>query len=256
MSERAHGLRVVAADCSGCHHAALLAASKCTPGDCCVVAMSGRQIDRFFRTNPDEAEAYLGDDFWERRAIASRYAPLETIDHLMHDPDEVVRRVVAGRIPDERLPELIRDSDRDVRAIAVQRLPADQVEWALGDVDYLVRMFAVRKVSHGLLRPLIHDPEREVRKAVASRLPAFVLGCYANDPEAEVRRIAAGRMLPAAAARMLGDLDWSVRLAAAEIAPLDDIARRLDDETDEEVRRTILERLTSQIAADDEKQVG
>jgi hypothetical protein len=246
MTDRgAHGLRVVAADCAGCHHAALLAAGQCAPGDRCVVAMSGRQIDRFFRANPAEAEAYLGDDFWERRAIAARYAPLETIDHLMHDADEVVRRVVAGRIPDERLPELIQDPDRDVRAIAVQRLPAEQVEWALKDIDYLVRMFAVRKVSHGLLRPLIHDPEREVRKAVAGRLPPFALSCYADDSEAEVRRIAAGRMLPPDAAKMLADPDWSVRLAAVAQAPLDAIRDLLDREIDEEVLRASQERLNS-----------
>ncbi|MCE1184821.1 MAG: (Fe-S) protein [Rhodocyclales bacterium] len=239
----AGGLRVVTLECTGCRHQALHELGQCATGDRCVVAMSGRQIDRFFRANPDEAAAYLDDGFWERRAIAARYAPLDLIDGLMHDPDEVVRRVVAGRIPDERLMELIHDPDRDVRAIAVQRLPGEQVEWALRDIDYLVRMFAVRKVSHGLLRPLIHDPEREVRKAVAQRLPPFALGVYATDPEPEVRRIAASRMLPADAARLLDDDDWSVRLAAVNNAPLDTLAQRLAREEDEEIRGAMAGRL-------------
>ena len=34
--------------------------------------MSGRQIERFFRTNPTLAQDYAGDGFWERRAIAAR----------------------------------------------------------------------------------------------------------------------------------------------------------------------------------------
>lgn len=36
--------------------------------------MSGRQIERFFRTNPGLAQDYAGDAFWERRAIAARLA--------------------------------------------------------------------------------------------------------------------------------------------------------------------------------------
>lgn len=40
------------AHCSGCSHAAeLLDAGRCRPGESCVVAMSGRQMDRFFRNN-------------------------------------------------------------------------------------------------------------------------------------------------------------------------------------------------------------
>ena len=35
--------------------------------------MSGRQIARFFNQNPDLAERYAGDEFWERRAVAARY---------------------------------------------------------------------------------------------------------------------------------------------------------------------------------------
>lgn len=41
------------ADCSSCNYRdTLLAAGACKPCDCCVVAKSGRQIDRFFRVHP------------------------------------------------------------------------------------------------------------------------------------------------------------------------------------------------------------
>ena len=62
------------ADCSDCpHREDRLSKGRCLPGDTCVRAMSGRQIARFFSQNPDLAEQYAGDEFWERRAIAARY---------------------------------------------------------------------------------------------------------------------------------------------------------------------------------------
>lgn len=91
--------------CSGCgYFPDYLNSHRCTPGDACIRAHSGRQIDRFLRTNPEEAELYLADIFWERRAIAARYAPEELISPLQRDSDEVVRRVVASRIPLDQLP--------------------------------------------------------------------------------------------------------------------------------------------------------
>ena len=61
--------------CSGCHYFPdYLNGRKCTPGDACIRAHSGRQIDRFLRNNPELAQNYLSDIFWERRAIATRYA--------------------------------------------------------------------------------------------------------------------------------------------------------------------------------------
>ena len=60
-------------------------------------AQSGRQIDGFFRRNPEFAENFLKDSFWERRAIAARYAPVAALRAMPRDADEVVRRaVVAG----------------------------------------------------------------------------------------------------------------------------------------------------------------
>jgi len=66
--------------CSGCSYfPGHLNAHLCTPGDACIRAHSGRQIDRFLRQNRDEAEKYLKDIFWERRAIAARYAAVDRI---------------------------------------------------------------------------------------------------------------------------------------------------------------------------------
>ncbi|WP_370691406.1 4Fe4S-binding leucine-rich repeat protein [Methylicorpusculum sp.] len=62
------------ADCSDCQfHDSLLVVGHCEPGDRCVAANSGRQIDRFFKAHPGIAPQYTQDPFWERRAIAARY---------------------------------------------------------------------------------------------------------------------------------------------------------------------------------------
>ena len=78
MSEHLSGAfpltEVVRADCTMCPHRALLEKGKCVPGDICLIAQSGRQIDRFLRRNPQFAQENLADSFWERRAIAARNA--------------------------------------------------------------------------------------------------------------------------------------------------------------------------------------
>jgi hypothetical protein len=44
--------------CSGCgYFPDYLNSHRCTPGDACIRAHSGRQIDRFLRANPDEAHS-------------------------------------------------------------------------------------------------------------------------------------------------------------------------------------------------------
>jgi hypothetical protein len=110
------------ADCSHCNYRdTLLVAGSCKPGDCCVVAESGRQIDRFFRAHPAYAADYTQDGFWERRAIAARYLPPEQLRPLLTDPDEAVRRVLAYRVPLEWLLELRGDTDREVRITVADR---------------------------------------------------------------------------------------------------------------------------------------
>lgn len=94
---------VALADYATCRHRALLATGKCVPGDICVTAQSGRQIGHFLQCNSEFAQDYLSDGFWERRAIAIRYAPLELVRALPRDSDEVVRRVVVSRLPVDEL---------------------------------------------------------------------------------------------------------------------------------------------------------
>ncbi|SFQ02794.1 Leucine rich repeat variant [Geopseudomonas sagittaria] len=229
-------------DCRECpFHRSLLLAGRCTPGDACVAVESGRQIDRFFRNNPQVAGQYLGDPFWERRAIAVRYAPVEALTPLIRDSDEVVRRAVAYRLPREQLVALMQDEDREVRITVADRLPLEQLEQMAGDRDYLVRAYVVQRIAPGRLFRFIRDEDRQVRKLVAKRLPEMSLGLMAQDPEPEVRRIVASRLKGEDVIDMLHDPDWTVRLAAVENAPLE--ALRVLDEQDPEVRRAIEERL-------------
>ena len=190
--------------CAGCaHYPALLEAGRCTPGDACIRAHSGRQIDRFLRQNREQADNYLADIFWERRAIAARYATVDRIFSLKTDPDEVVRRVVASRLPATQLDSMLRDPDREVRLSVAARLPEQLLHRLLDDPDYLIRATVARRLPHGQLSRLLKDPEREVRKIVASRLPSFALHRLADDPEPEVRAIVGERALPELAARLL-----------------------------------------------------
>jgi hypothetical protein len=169
-------VEVKVADCGRCrHHGTLLAEGRCQPGDICVVAESGRQIDRFLRRNPELAADYLQDAFWERRAIAVRYAPAENVTGMAEDPDEVVRRAVALRLQGDALLALRNDSDREVRITVAARLPAIHLHKLMDDPDYQVRVQVARRIPHGKLPRLADDPEREVRKEVARRLPGFAL---------------------------------------------------------------------------------
>ena len=112
--------------CAGCAYAAdFLAHGQCQPGDICIRAHSGRQIDRFLRRNPQEASKFLDDLFWERRAIAARHAPAEEVYRLRDDVDEVVRRVVVTRLPEALLVTMLSDPDREVRLSVATRLPAE-----------------------------------------------------------------------------------------------------------------------------------
>ena len=234
--------RLPIGDCHGCaFRRNLLLAGRCTPGDACVAVQSGRQIDRFFRNNPQLAVQYLADPFWERRAIAVRYAPQEALPAMVRDADEAVRRAVAYRLPREQLALLIDDEDREVRITVADRLPVEQLEQMAADRDYLVRAYVVQRIPPGRLFRFIRDDDRQVRKLVAQRLPEISLGLMAHDPEPEVRRIVASRLHGDDVVELLHDPDWTVRLAAVENAPLE--ALRGLDEQDPEVRRAIGERL-------------
>ena len=183
------------ADCATCpHRLDRLKGGRCNPSDACVRATSGRQIARFFKINPDLAEDYAGDEFWERRAIAARYLSQQRLLQMLDDPDEVVRRVLAYRLPVEELPALIEDSDREVRITVADRLPIKQLERMVDDEDYLVRQYVAKRLKPGRLFRMITDSDREVRRTVARRLPVESLGLMVNDEAAEVRLVLAERM--------------------------------------------------------------
>jgi hypothetical protein len=239
------------ADCTRCvHRDTLLISGACMPGDVCLIAQSGRQIDRFLRKNREFAEGCLNDFFWERRAIAARYAPLSAVQLMPKDHDEVVRRVVASRLAVDELVDYLHDTDREVRMTVAERIAADHLTALISDEDYLVRLQVAKRLPHGQLPRMAHDPDREVRKEVARRLPSFVLKRMADDEDAEVRRIAAARMLPQDAALMLADTDWLVRLEAAMRAPLEAITELADD-AEPDVRAAVYRRLNGFLQEDE-----
>lgn len=138
------------ADCNQCaYRDTLLANEGCKPGDVCILAQSGRQIDRFLKRHPGLAGHYIADEFWERRAIAARYLPTNLLRPLLNDPDEAVRRVLAYRVPLDWLLELRQDSDREVRVTVADRLPETQLELMADDLDYLVRAYVAKRLPKG-----------------------------------------------------------------------------------------------------------
>jgi hypothetical protein len=246
-SPRAEVARI---DCASCVYRELLANGNCEPGEICVSAQSGRQIDRFFRRNPEFAENFLKDGFWERRAIAVRYAPMASLRAMPRDADEVVRRAVVSRLPNDELDAYLNDPDREVRVMVASRLAPERLTDLLGDTDYLVRLQLAKRLPHGQLRRMANDEDREVRKEVARRLPAFALSLLTKDEDAEVRRIVAMRALSDDAEKMLGDSDWVVRLEASHRAPLEAITELVDD-VEPDVRTAVRQRLSEFFLGED-----
>lgn len=245
-SPETDGYRPPENPCSHCMlRDSLLADGRCAPGDLCLFVHSGRQIDRFLRRNPEFAEACLDDTFWERRAIAVRYAPIDAAARMIDDVDETVRRAVATRVEGDALLHLARDPDREVRVTVASRLPPAVLGKMMRDPDYAVRLQVARRLPHGSLPQMTDDPDPVVRKEIARRLPAFALGRLARDTDPEVRALAAGRMLPADAATMLADPHWLVRAAAVQQAPLDTLGPIADDDPEEAVRQLASERLNA-----------
>ncbi len=233
------------ADCNLCSHKdTLFASGACKPGDCCVRAESGRQIDRFFKAHPGFAPDYAQDPFWERRAIAARYLPSNRLEPMLTDPDEAVRRVLAYRVPLEWLLKLVNDIDREVRVTVADRLPENQLELMADDPDYLVRAYVAKRLPKGRLFRLVADPDTEVRRIVAERIPQVSLGLLANDTEVSIRRIVVQRMDIDDLYLMKNDSDWTVRYEVALRAQPDLLEQMLSD-GEEEVRETARQRRTS-----------
>jgi len=152
-----------------------LVTGRCVPGDARVEVESGRQIDGFFRVNPELAECFLDDPFRERRAIAVRYSPHQRIVECVADPDESVRRAAAYRLPVDLLESLVHDSDREARITVADRLPPERLECLSEDADHLVRTYFARRLPAGRLFRMISVEDRQVRETVAERLPQVSL---------------------------------------------------------------------------------
>lgn len=234
------------ADCSLCpFRSKTLLMGRCMPGDTCVLAESGRQIDRFFRINPEQAIRYLQDPFWERRAIAARYAPEKALQALGDDEDEVVRRVVAFRLPATQLTTWINDPDREVRMTVASRIDPAHLESMANDPDYIVRLGVAKRLPPGRLFRFIKDDDIQVRKLVAERLPEVSLGLMADDPAETVRRIVVERMNAEDAVMFLHDSDLLVRYtAAAKIVDPAALACLLQD-PEPDIRELVNERLSA-----------
>jgi hypothetical protein len=249
MADQDSPVTLPVADCSLCpFRGKTLLMGRCMPGDTCVFINSGRQIDRFFRVNPAYAAHYLQDKFWERRAIAVRYAPLKTLLPLIEDEDEVVRRAVAFRLPAQQLQALIDDPDREVRMTVADRIDLEHLELLANDPDYIVRLMVAKRLAPGRLFRFIKDEDLQVRKRVAERLPEVSLGLMANDRSPDVRRIVAERMSPEDATMLLSDSDsdsdWVVRYTAAlKVDPANLAA--LADDPEPDVRELVQQRLNS-----------
>jgi len=235
-------------NCSSCeYHKSLLANGLCTPGDRCIQVESGRQIDRFLRKNPGLADRYIDNDFWERRAIAVRYASQNKLLECIDDSDETVRRAVAYRLPNDQLIKMISDTDREVRITVADRISSEHLEKMADDEDYLVRVYVTRRLAKGRLFRMICDVDSQVRTEVARRIPEASLGLMVNDNELEVRRIVAERMPSSDVAMMLQDKEWLVRLTAAERVDIAVLKTLTEEDDDQEVRETIRKRLQDNI---------
>lgn len=187
------------AACADCpYRDDLLAHGLCQPGDICARAHSGRQIDRFLRRHPNLAERYLDDGFWERRAIAARYAPIDLVRPLAKDPDEVVRRAVATRLPPAEFCEewrlLMRDPDREVRKEVARRLPPFALKRMVDDEDVEVRRVIAGRLLPADAIPLLADLDWFVRLEAAGQAPVEALAPLLNDPGNDVRERARQRI--------------------------------------------------------------
>ena len=231
-------------DCASCQYqSTLLVQLQCTPGDACIQVKSGRQIDRFLRNNPSLANQYLDNDFWETRAIAVRYASQNELIKLINDKDEVVRRAVAYRIPNDELVNMISDVDREVRITVADRITPEHLEKMANDSDYLVRVYVTRRLPKGRLFRMVCDVDQQVRTEVARRLPEVSLRLMADDTEMEVRRIIAERMNADEVALFLNDNEWLIRLIAVQRVDLSVLKSLAKEDEDKEVREEITKRL-------------
>ena len=115
--------------CPDCAVYPLRQAAGCDPGSACVRTTYARHIDRFFRNNPFLALRFWQDEYFEVRAIVTRYLPAGVLRRMMRDADETVRMNVALFLPAGDLVRMMEDRDREVRIRVAGRLPESLLRW-------------------------------------------------------------------------------------------------------------------------------
>jgi hypothetical protein len=229
-------------DCSRCPQNAKRDRVPCQLGHACVEDRYARRVDRFFRWNPDAADAWLEHPYFEVRAIAARYASIFRITPLMRDRDETVRASVALRLPQTLLVRMMNDPHREVRIRVAQRLAPHLLAALWMDGDYGVRMWVARRLPAGRLARMTRDPDPQVRQEVARRIDPHLLGQLTEDESVVVRRTVAERAVPALLGRLAKDPAWEVRWEVAHRAG-EALAEQLTRDPEEEVRTAAEARL-------------
>ncbi len=229
-----------ALSCSDCPAASR--GVQCRLGHACAQDRYAPRIERFFRTNPGEADAWLSHPYFEVRAVAARHATVFRLTALTRDPDETVRTSVAARVPQSVLRQLIGDPEREVRIRVAQRLAPPTLVALAGDKDYYVRVLVARRLPLPLLGRLAYDADRQVRLEVATRLAPSALAFMKDDPEPMIRRLVAQRAIMPLLSELARDEDWCVRYEVATRAP-ESVALHLSQDPVSDVRAAAFERL-------------
>jgi len=228
--------------CDRCAVKASFPSARCSLGDSCREDRYAPRVLRFFRENPELADASLNHPYFEVRAIAVRYASVFRLAGLLHDPDETVRMSVAMRVPQRLLKELADDEDREVRIRVATRLSPPQLVLLRNDPDYYVRVLVARRIPLPLVSSFADDPDAQVRIEVASRLPPSQLARMAFDPDARVRRVVAERCEPNLFGVLSKDESFRVRWEVASRASGPILAALLDDPDPEVAARAEVRR--------------
>jgi hypothetical protein len=241
-----HGVPLDCARCAA-RDASLDPPVRCQLGHACVQDRYARRIDRFFRWNPAQANAYLSHAYFEVRAIACRYADVFHLRPLIDDEDETVRLSVAARLPLSHALPLRADPHREVRIRMAMRLEGRALMEMKDDPDYGVRLLVARRAPAALLTGLVRDAESEVRLEIARRLPMPQLLVLCDDKELAVRRQVTRRLPRHLLSKMATDPAWEVRYEVAERAEAALAARLADEDDEPEVRAMAAQRLASLI---------
>ncbi|WP_341674847.1 4Fe4S-binding leucine-rich repeat protein [Niveibacterium sp. SC-1] len=216
---------------------------RCEAGHACVQDRYARRIDRFFRWNPQQGNAWLAHPYFEVRAIACRHADVFRLQPLVEDEDETVRLSVALRLPLAQAARMSKDPHREVRIRVAMRLDGSALMAMRDDPDYYVRKLVARNAPAALLPRLMQDPDAEVRIEVARRLQMPELLALRDDPEVAVRREVVRRLPLALLASMAGDPAWEVRCELLERADALLVARLAREDGEPEVRTMAARRL-------------